>query len=220
MISVGVLLLALMDSINPSAIVVTLYLLSSSQVQVIRRVGVYLSAIFVTYLTLGVVLTLGIDVVLPADALRSRAGLMVQSLLGLVLLIFSLSASTESAPTPVTARPSASTYAAIALLGIGVTIMELPTAIPYFAAIAMVSQSGLSFSEWAPLLVAYNLIFVLPPLLLLVGHVLARRRLEQQYAKLRLSLEKGARECALWVAGLVGGAMLVTGIIELLARFD
>lgn len=47
----SLLALALVDSINPSAIVVTLYLLGRQRVP--ARVAVYVAAIFVTYLTLG-----------------------------------------------------------------------------------------------------------------------------------------------------------------------
>ena len=48
----GLLALALVDSINPSAIVVTLYLLSRGRAP--AQVAVYVAAIFLTYLTLGV----------------------------------------------------------------------------------------------------------------------------------------------------------------------
>jgi hypothetical protein len=47
----GLLALALVDSINPSAIVVTLYLLSRERAS--AQVVVYVAANFLTYLTLG-----------------------------------------------------------------------------------------------------------------------------------------------------------------------
>ncbi|MEZ5416095.1 MAG: GAP family protein [Vicinamibacterales bacterium] len=216
----GVLLLAVVDSINPSAIVVTLYLLSASQSRVVVQVGVYLGAIAATYFALGAVLLLGLDAFLPSagDALRGRAGLVVQSLVGLALLLYSLSAPTHGAPAQAVARPSAGTYLALVVLGITVTAMELPTALPYFGAIALIAEAGLPPREWVPLLALYNLIFVLPPLALLVGHVVLGRRLGARYEALRTRLEGGARETALWIAGLVGGALLVTGVIELVAR--
>jgi Sap, sulfolipid-1-addressing protein len=60
----GLLALALVDSINPSAIVVTLYLLSRERVP--AQVVVYVAAIFLTYLTLGSMIMLGIDALLPS----------------------------------------------------------------------------------------------------------------------------------------------------------
>ena len=55
----GLLALALVDSINPSALVVTLYLLTRERV--LAQVLVYVAAIFVTYVTLGAILMLGLD---------------------------------------------------------------------------------------------------------------------------------------------------------------
>jgi hypothetical protein len=103
-------------------------------------------------------------------------------------------------------------------LGITVTAMELPTAIPYFAAIAIIAEGKLPPHSWAPLLGLYNLIFVLPPIALLIGHLTLQNRLAERYTALRQRLEQGARETILWVAGIVGGWLFVTGTIELLAR--
>lgn len=216
----GVLFLAVIDSINPSAIVVTLYLLSMAGSRALSRVAVYVGAIFITYLLLGVMMVLGIESLLPSlgGVLEGWTGLIAQSLVGLMLLVYSLTASTNHQSSPVVARPTASTSAALVMLGVSVTAMELPTAIPYFAAIALISEAGLPIRAWAPLLGVYNVIFVLPPIALLVGHLVLQDRLAEQYAALRQRLESGAREAMLWVAGLVGGGLFVTGMIELVAR--
>jgi len=208
------------DSINPSAIVVTLYLLSTAGSRALVQVVVYVSTIFITYLLLGVVLVLGIESLLPSlgGVLRGLTGFIVQSLVGLVLLIYGLTASTSRQSAPLVARPSASTYAALVMLGVSVTAMELPTAVPYFAAIALISEAGLPMRAWAPLLGIYNVIFVLPPIALLAGHLVLQERLAEPYAALRQRLEGGARETVSWVAGLVGGWLFVTGTIELIAR--
>jgi hypothetical protein len=216
----GVLFLALIDSINPSAIVVTLYLLSTAGSRALVQVSVYIGAIFSTYLLLGVALMLGIDSLLPASGsvFDRRTGLIAQSLVGLALLIYSLTASSKSGSPPVVARPAASTFAALALLGVTVTVMELPTAIPYFAAIAVMTEADLPIRAWAPLLGIYNVIFILPPTALLVGHLVLRGRLAQPYAAIRQRMESGARETMLWVAGLVGAWLFATGMLELVVR--
>lgn len=216
----GFIALALIDSINPSAIVVTLYLLSISKSQTLVQVLVYVAAIYITYFALGVMMVLGIDTLLPflGGVLRGRTGLIVQCLVGLALLVYGLTASTTRTSSRVVARPSASTYAALAVLGVTVTAMELPTAIPYFAAIALITGAELPIQAWAPLLGVYNLIFVLPPIALLVGHFVVGKRLAAPYAALRERLQTGAQETMLWIAGLVGGGLLVTGVIELVAR--
>ena len=216
----GVLVLAVLDCINPSAIVVTLYLLSTAGSRVLAQVSVYVATIFVTYLLLGVLMMLGIGALLPSvgAALDGQPGFILQSIIGLALLIYSVRATATPAPSSEVRPPSTGTCAALVALGISVTVMELPTAVPYFAAIGLMSEAGWPIRAWAPVLALYNVIFVLPPVALLIGHLVLQDRLAQSYAALRQRLERGARETGLWLAGLVGGALLVTGVIELVAR--
>jgi Sap, sulfolipid-1-addressing protein len=97
--------------------------------------------------------------------------------------------------------------------------MELPTAVPYFGEIALLTTAALPIARWLPLLVLYNAIFVLPPVLLLVGHIVFGRRLDARYDDLRERLQAGARETMLWIFGLVGGGLLVSSVVEYIARF-
>lgn len=216
----SVLFLALIDSINPSALVVTLWLLSSAGARVVSRVVVYVGTIFVTYFLLGVTMVLGIGALLPSvgHALEGRPGFIVQSGIGLALLLYALTASRKSGSPQVVRRPSAQTVAALVLLGVTVTVMELPTAVPYLAATALIVQAELPLRASVPLLALYNLIFVLPPLALLFGFLFFRKGLAERYADLGQRLERGGRETLLWVAGLVGAWLFLTGAIELVAR--
>jgi len=214
----GLFALALVDSINPSAIVVTLYLLSGGRVP--AQIVVYVAAIFLTYLTLGVMMMSGIDALLPSlQTMGSgRLGLIVQGLIGLAMLLYGILAPTTAKSAP-RVEPTASSHAALALLGVTVTTMELPTAVPYFGAIALLTTADLPMAQWLPLLVLYNAIFVLPPLLLLVGHIVFGGRLDARYADLRERLQAGARDTMLWIFGLVGGGLLVSSVLEYIVRF-
>ena len=93
----GLLALALVDSINPSAIAVTLYLLSRGRVP--AQVVAYVAAIFLTYLALGAMMMLGIDALLPS--LRTAGGgrleFIVQGLIGLAMLLYAFRAPTTAA---------------------------------------------------------------------------------------------------------------------------
>jgi cytochrome c biogenesis protein CcdA len=214
----GLLALALVDSINPSALVVTLYLLSGERAT--AHVAVYVAAIFLTYLALGVALMSGLDAVLPSLRMvtSGQVGFILQGLVGLAMLVYALRAPATAAAAPRVA-PSARTLTAIAILGVTVTGLELPTAVPYFGAIALLTSADLAPTQWLPLLVLYNAIFVLPPVLLLAGHLAFGRRLEARYAELRERLQAGAREMLVWVFGLVGGGLLVTSAIEYVFRY-
>ena len=44
-------------------------------------------------------------------------------------------------------------------------------------------------------------------------------RLDARYADLREQLQAGARETMLWIFGLVGGGLLVSSVVEYIARF-
>lgn len=96
----GVLLLALLDSINPSAIVVTLYLLSTAGSRVLMQVGVYIATIFITYLLLGALMMLGIGALLPSlgAALDGPPGFAAQCAIGLALLVYSQPLASASRP--------------------------------------------------------------------------------------------------------------------------
>jgi cytochrome c biogenesis protein CcdA len=214
---IGLLALALVDSINPSAIAVTLYLLSRQRVAV--QVTIYVTAIFLTYLTLGVVMMLGLDTLLPSLTIigEGRLGFIVQGVVGLAMLVYAIRA--PAAATSARAEPRATTFAALAALGVTVTVMELPTAVPYFGAIALLTAADLSFTRWLPLLILYNAIFVLPPVLLLAGHLALGARLDARYAALRERLQAGAHETMLWILALAGGALFVTAVVEYVARF-
>ena len=152
MTTASVLVLAVLDSINPSAIVVTLYLLSTAGSRALTQVGVYVATIFVTYLLLGVVMMLGIGALLPSlgAALDGQPGFILQSVMGLALVIYSVRATATSEPAPAVRPPSAGTYAALVALGISVTVMELPTAVPYFAAIGLMSEAGWRHARVGP----------------------------------------------------------------------
>jgi hypothetical protein len=60
---------------------------------------------------------------------------------------------------------------------------------------------------------------VLPAVLLLAGHIVFGQRLATRYADLRDRLQAGARETMLWIFGLVGGGLLVTSVVEYVARY-
>ena len=161
----GLIALALVDSINPSAIVVTLYLLSRGRGP--AQVITYIAAIFLTYLALGAMMLLGIDALLPSSIITGNARLrfIVPGLIGLAMLVYAIRAPATAGSAP-RVEPGATSYAALAVLGVTVTTLELPTAMPYFGAVALLTSADLLITEWLPLLVLYNAIFVLPPVLL------------------------------------------------------
>src|SRR5947209_13491099 len=65
------------------------------------------------------------------------------------------------------------------LLGATITVVELPTAFPYFAAIAAIVGSGVSPINQLLLLILFNVCFVLPLVAIVATLVFAGERSQQ-----------------------------------------
>ena len=97
------------------------------------------------------------------------------------------------------------------ILGATITAVELPTAFPYFAAIAAIVGAGTRARARVVLLVMFNLCFVLP-LIAIVLDALDRRRRRRGGARSGRGLPAGA------LAGDAGGAALVARPVRHHAR--
>ena len=84
---VAVFGLALIDSVNPSAIAVTLYLLLTGR-SYTSRVLTYLAAVLSSYLLIGMLLILGLDAIW--DYLYSPAAYAVQGVVGALMRLVAL----------------------------------------------------------------------------------------------------------------------------------
>jgi cytochrome c biogenesis protein CcdA len=205
--------LAVADSVNPSALAATVGLLLRGRAAR-PLVAVYVAAVLVTYFAVGVVLTLGLGLT-PRDVIESDATYLAQAVLGAAMLAYAvLAPGRRRAPGAARPRrlPAAGRPAAVFALGVAVTFLELPTALPYLGAVGAMSRARLPMADWLPLLVLYNLIFVLPPLVLLAGHLALGDRAEPLLERLRDRLGAAAREGLLWLLGLVGFFLLADAL--------
>ena len=206
--------LALLDSINPSALAVTIYLLLSGR-PFAGKVLIYLSAVFASYLSLGVLIMLGFGSI--SGYLESPVAYAVQGVIGASLFGYAVFAPDKARnKEKATRQPSSWGFGAIFALGVTVTVVEFSTAFPYFGAIALMTNAGLPVMQWLPILVAYNGVFLLPPLLLLGAYSLFGRRMESFFERLQERFAGGGRETMLWVMGIVGFLLLA----DSLAFFD
>ncbi|MBV8991989.1 MAG: GAP family protein [Solirubrobacterales bacterium] len=169
-----VISIGLADSLNPSTIAPALYLAAGE-----RPVGGVLRfTLGVASVSLlgGVVIVLG-----PGQVLLSlvphpgpTARYILEVVAGVVMLLAAVflwrsreKLATRELPSPPTTGKSS------ALLGVTISAVELPTAFPYFAAIAAIVGSGLGPGHQLTALVIYNVCFVLPLLLILLTLVVA-----------------------------------------------
>jgi cytochrome c biogenesis protein CcdA len=205
--------LAVVDSINPSALLATIALLLRGR-PARPLVALYVAAVLVTYLAVGLALTLGLGLT-PSAVLESDAAYLAQGVLGAAMLAYAVAApGRRRGRGPVEPRrlPAAGRPAAVFALGVAVTVLELPTALPYLGAVGAITRAELAVAEWLPLLLLYNLIFVVPPLALLAGHLALGDRADRLLERLRDRLAGTAREGLLWLLGLVGFLLLADAL--------
>ncbi|WP_166174794.1 GAP family protein [Rubrobacter tropicus] len=196
--------LALLDSINPSALAVTVYLILQGRPYG-SRVLTYVSAVFASYLAIGVLLMFGLGSVW--GYVEGPAADAAQGVAGALLLGYALLAPNKPRRNK-TRTPRSRGLAGIFLLGVTVTAVEFTTAFPYLGAIALLTDADLAAARWLPILVVYNVIFVLPPLLLMVAYGVFGTRVRDRLERLRERFEGGSRETLLWILGIVGFFLL------------
>jgi cytochrome c biogenesis protein CcdA len=159
MISIG-----FADSLNPTTIAPALYLATNEE-NPHRQVAEFTMAVFVVYLLGGLAIALGPgELVLALVPRPSRhLGYVLEIVAGVAML--TASAFLWGYREHLAQRPAPEVKAdgrSSAILGATITAVELPTAFPYFAAIAAVVGSGLDVVRQIVLIVMFNVCFIAP----------------------------------------------------------
>jgi cytochrome c biogenesis protein CcdA len=102
-----------------------------------------------------------------------------------------------------------------ALLGATITAVELPTAFPYFAAIAAIAAADASLGAQLALVGAYNVLFVLPIVGVLAALALAGERGERVLGSMRGWTERNAPAVLAGTLAAIGVACLAVGLAGL-----
>ncbi len=214
-----VISIGLADSLNPTTIAPGLYLAMGQR----AKTGLvqFTFAVFAVNLVGGAAIALGpgqaVLALVPKPDATTRY--IAETVAGVVMLVAAAvlwrrrtSLASRELPTPRSEGRSA------IVLGITITAVELPTAFPYFAAIAAVVGSGLDPVRQLILLGLYNVAFTLPLILMILTLVIAPHRAERILRRGRDFLQRH------WAAVLAGLALLaglfvtVIGITGLTSR--
>ena len=217
-LALAVVAIALPDSLNPSLIVAAAYLTLGAHP--VRRSLVFTITAFAVTLAGGLAIALGLgDLILSLlPKLSHTAKWNVITMVGVLVMcggavLWWRRDSLAGEPTDRHREPDEGSSAA--LMGAGIAGVELLTAFPYFAAIAMVLGSSVSAPSKISLLVVYNLVYVLP----LVAIVVIRAVMGEKGAELLLPITTWIQTH--WpivvapVAVAAGAAVTVFGILEL-----
>ncbi|MER5649408.1 GAP family protein [Streptosporangium sp. NPDC002524] len=202
----AVLGLALLDTLSPTVIGVTLYLLPARPHRVGTLLGVYLGSVAIAYFALGVLLMLGLGAVVPI--VDDTVWAWGQAVLGVALIVGSYFIPDRD-PERASIRAGSLTARSMLLLGLGTWLFEFATAVPYFAAIGVMTSAGLTAAQWSPLLGVYVTIMVLPGILLLAAWAVLGERTRGRFERWREGISSGSRATLRWIVGIAGVLILL-----------
>jgi cytochrome c biogenesis protein CcdA len=213
MISIGVV-----DSLNPSTIGPALYLTHAEHPR--RRVTEFTAAVFTVYLAGGALIALG-----PGQLIRSALPHahatprhIAEIVAGVILMAAAVIVWRSRDRIVRRGLPQARGRRSSILLGATITALELPTAFPYFAAIAAIVGSGNSITHQVVLVVLYNVCFISPLLVI----VLMLTAFGDRTAQILGTVRKHMRHrwpTVVGVVAIVAGAFVITlGVTGLTGR--
>jgi cytochrome c biogenesis protein CcdA len=200
------------DSINPSTVAPALYLALGRHA--VRSLLGFTAGVFGVYLAGGILLTLGPGRAIPHPGVELKH--IVELALGGAMIIFAVALwLTRSQIARRLAGEERRIRGSAALLGATIMAVELPTAFPYFAAIAAIVAAGHGPGTDILLLVLFNVAFVAPLLAITAVRARAGPRGEARLDALRLWLVRRAPVLLPVVLLAVAVALLLVGGIGL-----
>lgn len=219
--------LALLDTLSPATIGISIYLLLTAGSRVPRLLLTYLATVALFYFCLGAALMAGLGAVVDSlgDAVNSRSAYLVQAAIGVALFIgcwFVPTKKKDGYDTGRRERRAGRAQTIPAAVGLGVTtgLLEAATALPYLAAIGLMTSAGLSAAQWAPLLAGYTMIMVLPGVVLFAAWRIAGERARPRLERLRDWLRANSGEALAWIMGIAGVLLVRDAVYVLNAEFQ
>lgn len=206
-----VISIGLADSLNPTTIAPALYMATGERAR--GRVAEFTAAVFAVYFLGGAAIALGAGAILRpliphprhhiADVIEVMVGVAMVVVAG---MLWRHRHRLSDREPPRFDPQGKSSW----LLGASITALELPTAFPYFAAIAAIVGSDLDAVRDLSLLLLFNFCFVLPLLGIVAVLSLAPETSERLLSRARQFLQHH------WPAVLAGVALLAGMFVILL----
>jgi cytochrome c biogenesis protein CcdA len=225
--------LALLDTLSPATIGISIYLLLTAGPRTGRLLTGYLTTVAAFYFALGVALMAGLGAVTDSlgDAVNSRPAYLVQFGIGAALFIGCWFVPTKkkddggdggSGAAGRTERRAGRAQTLPAMVGLGVTtgLLEAATALPYLAAIGLMTSADLDPAQWGPLLAGYTVVMVLPGALLYLVWRVAGERVRSRFERFRDWLRANSGETLAWIMGIAGVLLVRDAIYTLNTEFQ
>jgi cytochrome c biogenesis protein CcdA len=208
--------IGLADSLNPTTIAPALFLSLGEHAR--ARVLRFTFGVFLVYLLGGLIVALG-----PGEILLSliprpdrRTRWILETIAGVAMLVAAAYVWRNRERLSQRELPEANVAGkSSALLGATITAVELPTAFPYFAAIAAIVGSGFGPVRQIVLLVIFNLCFIVPLLAIVVTLTLAGDDAKRVLGSIRNWLQTHWPKLLVAVGLIAGVFVTVLGVTGL-----
>jgi len=211
-LTAGVAALGIADSINPITILVALYLGSTADPA--PRLAGFVGGVFAVYLMGGLALLLGPGELLAGalDGMKLPGADAAALIGGVALMVAAIALWRRQSRLRAVQLPRALTQPGSAfVLGAVVTALDLPTAFPYFGAIAVIVAADAPFAVQLLLLGMFNALYVLPLMLILAARIALGARARATMARGSAAVERLAAPLLAGAAGIVGVALVIRG---------
>lgn len=169
---ISIATIALVDSINPNAMAMQIYLLSTPKP--VTRAIAFIAGDFTASWVAGVLLSFGISQIIHRIFTQLGSVIyLLQFVTGIALIYLGCNLHKFLNSTQ-TKRPKSLSPVNTFILGGTIAFVEAPTALPYLAAIERITRENLELPQVMSVIAFYNLIFVLPLIALVVIYVIFR----------------------------------------------
>jgi cytochrome c biogenesis protein CcdA len=197
------------DVINPVLLAATIFALGSARPYVNSLL--ILIGWLLLYFTAGIGLALGLEQISSYLANPRPLDFIIELVVGLALLAWGLWLALKK-PQPGKdadyGEAAALTGAQSLVIGAGINLIGLPFAIPYFAAIDQILKADLTSFAAIIWLLGYNLLYILPFALLIIGRAVLGKDADKGLARLNAWMEKAADFILPVMLLIIGGALL------------
>ncbi|WP_077318131.1 GAP family protein [Virgibacillus proomii] len=217
-ISVALLIIsicALVDILSPGVLAITGYLLLTQPNQLSSRLFVFLLVIQLGYFMIGLFLYFGGDTLLELIEQLSEFDFInwFYTVTGTLLVLVSFIKPKESTIERFTSWiPRQTTIKGIIILGIIVFLIEFVTALPYFYSIFLLNHLSINSFSSIFVIIGYNLVMVLPSLLLLGISIVFKDKLQHFLRNIKTKLNEAPISSVLVAIGVVGAVFFNIGI--------
>jgi hypothetical protein len=213
--------IALIDSFTPVRFTILSSLLGTTRP--VKMAYAFIFGIFFGYLAIGSLLLFGLDVLIEKwgaqladnwNAPITSWDIVLQFIIGLLMIFFAYRAGRPNNKVSEKAGHEGLHPAYVFLLGFIPAFTPTPGMLPYFAAIDQILQTDLSRFQMFMMLLYYNVIFLIPPTVLVIVRIVSKDFSERIFAGIARFFGTWGKAFIIIVILLLG-ALLVADAIGL-----